>query len=281
MSSNFITINNFVKLHLSLFPLSLILRIDLGGEFSQNLVLRTDWCRYKPGKTYTGEDINLRSKTSSVQTRWSSATGIRKPENINFKCFWNFFNFGTYLGATLKWSFYVSFCLPSAHPSDHKKRLLTLLRPTSDANTVGPMLYDVYTLGQNALGQILWPNIRIDPRSDVRRQTGAMSREVFYGRTVCRSEGSRTAKGIVGRRTAVGRKFLLLFRTAPYFVLFRQVFNRYRSFLYWSSKIGQIEGQKICLQTKFEQSGIKKKKHIYTCLWSAKHPNTGQYILVQ
>ena len=41
-----------------------------------------------------------------------------------------------------------------------------------------------------------------------------MSGEVFYGRLVGRSEGSRTAKGIVGRRMADGLKFLLLFRTA-------------------------------------------------------------------
>ena len=41
-----------------------------------------------------------------------------------------------------------------------------------------------------------------------------MSGEVFYGRTVHKSEGSRTAKSIVGRRMADGQKFLLLFRTA-------------------------------------------------------------------
>ena len=44
----------------------------------------------------------------------------------------------------------------------------------------------------------------------VGRQIGAMSGEVFYGRSV----GSRTAEGRVGRRTADGRKFLLIFRTA-------------------------------------------------------------------
>ena len=48
----------------------------------------------------------------------------------------------------------------------------------------------------------------------VGRRTRAMSGEVFYGRTVRQLEGSRTAKGIVGRRTADERKFLLLFRTA-------------------------------------------------------------------
>ena len=36
-----------------------------------------------------------------------------------------------------------------------------------------------------------------------------MSGEVFYGRSVCQSEGSRTAEGIVGRWTADGLKFLL------------------------------------------------------------------------
>ena len=36
-----------------------------------------------------------------------------------------------------------------------------------------------------------------------------MSGEVFYGRTVRRSEGSRTAKGIVGRRT-VGSFYSIL-----------------------------------------------------------------------
>ena len=37
--------------------------------------------------------------------------------------------------------------------------------------------------------------------TQVERQTGAMSREVFYGRSVGQSEGSRTAKSNVGRRT--------------------------------------------------------------------------------
>ena len=41
-----------------------------------------------------------------------------------------------------------------------------------------------------------------------------MSGEVFYGRSVCQLEGSRTAEGIVGRQTADGGKFLPLFRTA-------------------------------------------------------------------
>ena len=73
--------------------------------------------------------------------------------------------------------------------------------PTSDvppgANTVGKS----YTMC-------------IGPRSVVGCRIGAMSREVVYGWSVRRSEGSRTAKGIVGRRTVDGRKFLLLFRTA-------------------------------------------------------------------
>ena len=100
---------------------------------------------------------------------------------------------------------------PSAHPSDHKKLLLTLFLSNvwPGANTVGSILYNVYTLGQNALGQNC-----IGPRSDVGCRTRAMSGEVFYGRTVRRSEGSRMAKGIVGRQTADGRKFLLLFKTA-------------------------------------------------------------------
>ena len=47
--------------------------------------------------------------------------------------------------------------------------------------------------------------------TQVGRRTGAMSGEVFYGPTVRRLEGSRTAKGIVGRRTADSWKFLLFF----------------------------------------------------------------------
>ena len=54
----------------------------------------------------------------------------------------------------------------------------------------------------------------IGPRWDVGRRTGAMSGEVFYGLSVCRSEGHQTAEGIVGQRTADRRKFLPLFRTA-------------------------------------------------------------------
>ena len=38
-----------------------------------------------------------------------------------------------------------------------------------------------------------------------------MSGEVFYGQRVRRSEGSRTAKGIVGRQMADSWKFLLCF----------------------------------------------------------------------
>ena len=64
-----------------------------------------------------------------------------------------------------------------------------------------------YRLSWSHLG---WPQVG--------RRTGAMSGEVFYGRSVgrsvCRSEGSLTVEGIVGRQTADGRKFWLLFRTA-------------------------------------------------------------------
>ena len=88
---------------------------------------------------------------------------------------------------------------PSAHPSDHKKLFLTL----SLSDVQRPTWCQSYT-------------ICIGPRLDIGCRTGAMSREVFYGRSVRRSEGSRTAKGIVRRRTADGRKFLLLFRTAQF-----------------------------------------------------------------
>ena len=43
------------------------------------------------------------------------------------------------------------------------------------------------------LTPLYWPQVG--------RQTGAMSGEVFYGRSVRRLEGSRTVKGIVGRWT--------------------------------------------------------------------------------
>ena len=41
-------------------------------------------------------------------------------------------------------------------------------------------------------------------RFHIARRTGAMSREVFNGRTVRQSEGSWTAKGLVERRMADG-----------------------------------------------------------------------------
>ena len=47
-----------------------------------------------------------------------------------------------------------------------------------------------------------------------------MSGEVFYGRTVRRSEGSWMAKGIVGWRTADIWKFLLFFRNTQLAMLF-------------------------------------------------------------
>ena len=42
-----------------------------------------------------------------------------------------------------------------------------------------------------------------------------MSGEVFYGWTVRRSKGGRTAKGIVGRRMADSWMFLLFFSITP------------------------------------------------------------------
>ena len=95
--------------------------------------------------------------------------------------------------ATLKQSFYFSFCPPSAvRPSVLPKKFSWLcpsVRP--GANTVGSILYS----GANPIQCLL-------------------SGEVFYGRSVCRSEGSRTSEGIVVRQTADGWKFWLLFRTA-------------------------------------------------------------------
>ena len=48
--------------------------------------------------------------------------------------------------------------------------------------------------GKHRIGltPLYWPQVR--------RRTGAMSREVFYGQSVHQSEGSQTAKGIRGRR---------------------------------------------------------------------------------
>ena len=44
-------------------------------------------------------------------------------------------------GATLKWSFYISFCLPSAHPSDHKNFSWHCPCPSSDVRPgVNPII---------------------------------------------------------------------------------------------------------------------------------------------
>ena len=59
-----------------------------------------------------------------------------------------------------------------------------------------------------------------------------MSGEVFYGRTVRRSEGSQTAKGIVGRRT-VGSFYSVL--VLPEFQGYFGIEN-----LAWASKIQHI-----------------------------------------
>ena len=88
------------------------------------------------------------------------------------------------LRATLKWSFYFSFCPLSAITSNQKN----------------------FSKDRIGLAPLYWPQVG--------RRTGAMSGEVFYGRSVRWLEGSRTAKGIVGRRTADGWKLLLLLRTA-------------------------------------------------------------------
>ena len=79
-------------------------------------------------------------------------------------------HFDAKLRATLKWSFYVSFCPPSAHPSAHSKHCI-------------------------GLTSLYLPQVG--------RRTRAMSGKVFYGRTVRWLEGSRTAKGIVRRRRAL------------------------------------------------------------------------------
>ena len=112
-----------------------------------------------------------------------------------------------------KTKFLLLFLFAVRPPVRPKKFFLTLpLRPTSairpGANTAGPILYDVYTLGQNTV----WPQVG--------RRTGAMSGEVFNGR----SEGSRTAEGIVGRRTD-GSFYLSL--EAPFFALFHFPVSRF------------------------------------------------------
>ena len=71
-----------------------------------------------------------------------------------------------------------------------------------------------------------------------------MSREVFYGRSVRRSEGSRTAKGIVGRRMADGRKFLLLFRTTHFFkpqkIIIKAIFKSQNTYIRCLPKVKNI-----------------------------------------
>ena len=133
--------------------------------------------------------------------------------------------------ATLKWSFYVSFCLPSAHPFDHKNLSWHCPCPLSDvlpaANTVGSILYDVYTLGQNTLGQIYKHvfilsiyyalkckhRIGLTPlyRPQVGRRTRAMSGEVFLwsdGPSVGgESDGEGHCRTADGGRTEVFTSF--------------------------------------------------------------------------
>ena len=70
----------------------------------------------------------------------------------------------------------------------------------SDANTVGSILYDVYTLGQ-IYKHVLIFSICIGPRMNVGQ---GQCQEIFYGPSVRRSEGTWVAKGIVGRRMADG-----------------------------------------------------------------------------
>ena len=103
------------------------------------------------------------------------------------------------LRATLKRSFYFSFCPPSALPSDQKKLPQTLplsdrppsdLRPPKQSPSVRPKKTS--------------PDF---PLSDLRRPTWGQS---YFGRTVGRRLLGRT----IGRRMADGRKFLLRFRTA-------------------------------------------------------------------
>ena len=95
------------------------------------------------------------------------------------------------LRTTLKRSFYVSFCPPPAHPSDHKKILQTLQRPTSDMRCLDGV-GAVYGLTQ------------VRDRGNIKRSffwsVGLSVREELYGEGHC--------------RTADRRKFLLFFRTA-------------------------------------------------------------------
>ena len=98
----------------------------------------------------------------------------------------------------------------SALPSNQKK--LSWLSPSvrPPPSNLGSIQYS----GVNPKFALNCIGLAPGPRSDVGRRRGAMSGEVSYGRSVCRSEGSRTVEGIVRWRTADGRKFWLLFKTA-------------------------------------------------------------------
>ena len=88
---------------------------------------------------------------------------------------------------------------------NHKKLFLTLsmsdVRP--GANTVGSILYDIYTLGQNTLGQNALGQNTLG--------------QIYVKRSFLWSVGPSVGGESDGKghwRTADGRKFLLLFRTA-------------------------------------------------------------------
>ena len=86
---------------------------------------------------------------------------------------------------------------PSALPSDQKKfsRLYPSVRPPP--SDLGPILYS----GANPKFALKCIGLTPGPRSDVRRRTGAMSGEVFYGRSVSRrGVGRRRALSDGGRR---------------------------------------------------------------------------------
>ena len=101
------------------------------------------------------------------------------------------FNFKKW--ATLKLSFYVSVCPQSAvRPSVRPLKTSTDIVPDivpvlSDvrpgANTVGSILYNVYPLGQNTLGQILSGEVFMVGRSVGRRGVGRQRALSDGGRT--------------------------------------------------------------------------------------------------
>ena len=102
----------------------------------------------------------------------------------------------------------------SAHSSDHKNFSWHCPCRSSDiqpgANTLGSILYSGANPKQCLHFRAKHFKASIGTtRSDVGRRTRAMSGEVFYGQTVRRSEGSRAAKGIVGRRTVGSFYFFL------------------------------------------------------------------------